>query len=152
VSSSGAKLSRDRFAGLGLMALGLAVAWEARALPFGSLGAPGAGMFPVALVALLAVAGLGIALRGGGPALRDLGWAESRRGLAIFASLAFAAVLLETLGYRLTVAAVLLFLIGVVERKSWLAAPLVAIGFALGSYALFAQFLRVPLPRGPFGF
>ncbi len=144
-------VTRDRVAGLILLALGLAIVWAARALPFGTLGAPGAGLFPVALALLLAAAGLGLAARGGGPALRALGWTEARRGFAVFASLAFAALALESLGYRLTVAAVLLFLIGAVERKGWLPAVLVAAGFAAGTYALFADFLRVPLPRGPFG-
>ncbi len=149
--STGADFGRDRVAGLCLLALGFAIVWAARALPFGTLGAPGAGMFPVALAFLLVAAGLWLAVKGGGPSLRQLGWTEARRGLAVFAALAFAALALEALGYRLTVAAVLLFLIGAVERKGWLPAALVAFGFAVGTYALFADFLRVPLPRGPFG-
>ncbi|MEK7245258.1 MAG: tripartite tricarboxylate transporter TctB family protein [Pseudomonadota bacterium] len=149
--ASGAGATRDRVAGAVLFALGLLIVWEARTLPFGSLRVPGAGMFPVALALMLAALGLLLALKGGGPALRALGWKEARQGLAIFGALAFAALALDSLGYRLTVAAVLLFLIGAVERKGWLVAALVAIGFALGSHALFADFLRVPLPRGPFG-
>ena len=150
-SASGAGPRRDRIAGLVLVALGLLIVWEARALPFGSLGAPGAGMFPVALALILAALGLLLAFQGGGPAVGTLGWKEAKPGLAIFAALVFAAFALETLGYRLTVAAVLLFLIGAIERKGWRAAGLVAFGFAFLSYALFADFLRVPLPRGPFG-
>lgn len=148
----GAGPTRDRIAGAVLLALGLSIVWETRALPFGSLGAPGAGMFPAALALILAALGLLLALKGGGPSLGALGWKEAKPGLAIFAALAFAALALESLGYRLTVAAVLLFLIGAVERKGWRAATLVALGFAFGSHALFADFLRVPLPRGPFGF
>ena len=147
----GAGLACDRIAGLVLVALGLLIVWESRALPFGSLAAPGAGMFPVALALILAALGLLLALKAGGPALGALGWKEAKPGLAIFAALAFAALALETLGYRLTVVAVLLFLIGAVERKGWRATGLVAFGFAFASYALFADFLRVPLPRGPFG-
>jgi hypothetical protein len=149
--ASGTGPARDRVAGAILLALGLSILWEARALPFGSFGTPGAGMFPAALALLLAAIGLLLALKGGGPSLAALGWKEARHGLSIFGALAFAALALESLGYRLTVAAVLLFLIGAVERKGWLAAVLVALGFALGSHALFADFLRVPLPRGPFG-
>lgn len=150
-SAPGAGPTRDRVAGAVLLALGLSIVWEARALPFGSLGAPGAGMYPVSLAFILAAIGLLLALKGGGPTLAAPGWKEARPALSIFGALAFAALALESLGYRLTVAAVLLFLIGAVERKGWLAAALVAFGFALGSHALFADFLRVPLPRGPFG-
>lgn len=143
--------SRDRAAGVGLLAFGLLILWQARALSFGSFGEPGAGMFPTILAILLVVVGVALAVAGGGPALRALGWAEAPRGLAIFAALAFAALALEPLGYRLTVAAVMLFLVGAVERKGWVPALLVALGFAFGTYALFADALRVPLPRGPFG-
>ncbi len=149
--ASGLGPARDRVAGVGLVAFGLFVVWEARALPFGSLGNPGAGMFPAALALMLVALGLLLALAGGGPALGAQGWQEARRGLAILTALGFAALALEPLGYRLTVAAVLLFLIGAVERKGWRATGLVAFGFAFVSHALFADFLRVPLPRGPFG-
>ena len=149
--ASGLGPARDRVAGVVLVALGLWIVWEARALPFGSLGNPGAGMFPAALALMLVALGLLLALAGGGPALGAQGWQEARRGLAILTALGFAALALEPLGYRLTVAAVLLFLIGAVERKSWRATVLVAFGFAFASHALFADFLRVPLPRGFFG-
>ena len=58
----------------------------------------------------------------------------------------------ERLGYRLTMVALLIFFLGVVERRNWIAAVVVAIGFSLISYLVFATWLRVPLPVGPWGF
>ena len=46
---------------------------------------------------------------------------------------------------------VLLFLLGVVERKRPTVALIFAAAFAAGTYFLFDTLLRVPLPRGPFG-
>lgn len=144
--------SRDRIAGVVLFGAGAVLAWQGWALPFGSFRVPGPGMLPVTLAAILAVFGLSIAIRGGGPGLRALGWGEARHALSIFGALSFSAAAMESLGYRATVAAVLFFLVGVVERKGWLPAVLLAAGFAFGSYALFADALKVPLPLGPFGF
>ena len=72
--------------------------------------------------------------------------------LAIFGACAFAAWGLDRLGYRITVAVVMLFLLGVLERKGDRHSPLViTVVVAWGSFLLFDTVLRVPLPRGPFG-
>ena len=152
LSTSIAGISRDRVAGGALCGLGLLIAWQGWGLPFGSFRVPGPGLLPVTLAVILAIFGLLIAVRGGGPGLRALGWGEARHVSYIFGALFFSALAMETLGYRATMAVVLFFLVGVVERRGWLAAVLTAAGFSLGSYALFADALRVPLPLGPFGF
>ena len=59
---------------------------------------------------------------------------------------------LERIGYRLTVIALLIFFIGVLERKRPLPTALVAIGFGLISYYIVGSLLHVPLPRSPWGF
>ena len=58
---------------------------------------------------------------------------------------------LERIGYRLTMIALLVFILGVVERKQALPTALVALGFAYGSYFMFATLLKVQLPLGPWG-
>ena len=59
---------------------------------------------------------------------------------------------METIGYRLTMLIVLGFLFGVMERiKLWLTL-LLTFGFSLGTFWLFDSLLRVPLPRGGWGF
>jgi len=59
-------------------------------------------------------------------------------GVAVFA--------LERIGYRLTMIALLVFMLGVVERKRPLPTLLVACGFAFLSFFLFATLLKVQLP------
>jgi hypothetical protein len=77
---------------------------------------------------------------------------EAPRALAVAAAAAFAAVALERLGYRLTVIIVLTVLLGLVERRRLWVVMLVTAAASLGSFWLFHTVLRVPLPRGPFGF
>lgn len=145
-------LTVDRVAGGCLAVFASFVLWQSRALPLGSLANPGPAYMPVALAALLLIGGLAIAALGGDtPRVGSLAFGEWRHAVAIFAACAFAALALERLGYRLTIALALLFLLGVVERKRPLVAAVFAVIFATGTYFLFDTVLRVVLPRGPFG-
>ena len=145
-------LTTDRVAGAALVVVGLVAVWQSLQFPFGSLHRPGPAYVPVLLAVLLIVFGLAVAALGGASRRLDaIGWAEWRHAVAIFATCAFAAVALERLGYRLTMAALLVFFLGVVERKKPLVVAAVALGFSLISYLVFATWLRVPLPLGPGG-
>ncbi|MFB3819677.1 MAG: tripartite tricarboxylate transporter TctB family protein [Candidatus Methylomirabilales bacterium] len=146
-------VSRDRVAGAFLVLFGLFIMWEDRVLPMGTLHNPGPGYMPFVLAALLAGMGALVVLTGGaGPGLASVSWVEWRHGVAILGSLTFAALALERLGYRLTIALVILFLVGVVERKGLLPTALMAAALALGTFYVFGTLLLVPLPRGPWGF
>jgi len=145
-------LTVDRLAGAALALFALFVLWQIRVLPLGSLGNPGPAYMPTVLAALLLLGGVAIAALGGdAPRPGALGFHEWRHGVAIVAACVFAALGLERLGYRLTMLVVLLFLLGVVERKRPVAALVFAVAFAGGTFLLFDGVLRVPLPRGPLG-
>ena len=142
----------DRVAGVALVLIGLATLWESRAFPLGSLHRPGPAYMPVVLAALLIVFGVAVFVMGrGARTLREVGWPEWRHAVAIFAACAFAAWGLERLGYRLTMAVVVGFLLLVLERKGWVLGLGLTLVMAWGSFYLFDTLLRVPLPRGPFG-
>lgn len=142
----------DRVAGVALVLIGLATLWESRAFPLGSLHRPGPAYMPVVLALLLIVFGLAVFVMGrGARTLREVGWPEWRHAAAIFAACAFAAWGLERLGYRLTMAMVVGFLLLALERKGWVLGLGLTLVMAWGSFYLFDTLLRVPLPRGPFG-
>jgi putative tricarboxylic transport membrane protein len=144
----------ERGAGLGLVLLALFVleeSWRLR-LPLGSLANPGPAYFPGVLALLLLVAGAAMTVLGGGVPVATLQAREWRHAVAIFVACAFCAMALERLGYRLTIVIALAFLVGVVERKPVVATIVFAGAAALGTFWLFDTLLRVPLPRGPFGF
>lgn len=146
-------MTADRVAGATLVLIGLVAIWESRAFPLGSLHRPGPAYMPVLLAALLIVFGVAVFAMGSrGQRLREVGWHEWRHAVAIFGACAFAAWGLERLGYRLTMAAVLAFLLLGLERKRLLLGLGLSLGMAWGSFYLFDTLLRVQLPRGPFGF
>jgi hypothetical protein len=145
-------LTTDRVAGGALALLALYTLWESRRLPLGSLRHPGPAYMPVVLALALLVFGVLLVLAGRrAPALAGVGFPEWRHAVAIFAACAFAALALERLGYRVSVALVLAFLLGVVERKGLVFVVTFSLALSLASFLLFDTLLRVPLPRGPFG-
>jgi hypothetical protein len=143
----------DRVSGSAIVLLGLFIMWERRVLPLGTQGQPGPGYLPLLLAILLVILGSLLVLRGGGAApFRTVVWSEAPHAFAILACTVFATVLLERLGYRVTMVIVLGFLFGVMERlRLWQVAAL-TLGLSLGTFWLFDSFLRVPLPRGGWGF
>jgi putative tricarboxylic transport membrane protein len=147
-------MSVDRVSGIGLVVLALLVleeTWRQR-LPLGSVASPGPAYFPGVLAMLLLAAGLAMAALAGGPRVSSLEWGEWRHAVAIFAACAFCALALERVGYRVTIFIALVFLVGLVERKSPAATLAFAAALALGTFWLFDTLLRVPLPRGSLGF
>ncbi|HEX4996400.1 MAG TPA: tripartite tricarboxylate transporter TctB family protein [Methylomirabilota bacterium] len=142
----------DRVAGVALVLIGLVTIWESRVFPLGSLHRPGPAYMPVVLAVLLILFGAAVfAMDARVRRLAEVGWPEWRHALAIFGACAFAAWGLERLGYRLTMAVVVAFLLLVVERKGWALGLALTVVMAWGSFFVFDTLLRVPLPRGPFG-
>jgi len=146
------RLRNDQLSGLLLTALAIFVGWENRAYPLGSLQEPGPGYVPLLISIFLGTIGLLIALSGASSArLGDTRWPEAKRAIVILAACAVATFALEPIGYRITVAALLVFFLGVLERRKPLAVAAVAVGFSLITFYLIGEKLRVPLPRGPWG-
>ena len=142
----------DRLAGMALVLIGFVTLWESRVFPLGSLHRPGPAYMPVVVASLLIIFGVTVFAMGGRAGrLAGLDWSEWRHAVAIFGACAFAAWGLERLGYRLTMAVVVAFLLLVVERKSWALGLALTVVMAWGSFFVFDTLLRVPLPRGPFG-
>jgi hypothetical protein len=146
-------LRSDQFSGLTLLALSLYVAWENRAYPIGTLQEPGPGYVPLLLAVFLGVTGLLIAVWGGkSTPLTSIRWTETKRAVVILGACGVALFALERIGYRLTVIVLLVFFLGVIERRRPLPVALVALGFGLASYYVVGDLLHVPLPRSPWGF
>ena len=148
----GRQLRSDQVSGLILVALALYVWWMNRAYPLGTLSEPGPGYVPLLLAIFMGAMGLLVALSGGkSEPLAAMEWTEAKRAVALLIACSVAAYALERLGYRITMAALLVFFLGVMERRKPLMVALVGVGFSLITYYLFATLLRVPLPVSPWG-
>jgi putative tricarboxylic transport membrane protein len=143
-------MKRDQAAGGAFIVLAGFVIFESRKLPFGSMSDPGPGYWPVVLAVALAAFGLAVILLGtASPRLAASEWSGSRKAIAILGACAFVALALDRLGYRLTMVAVVVFLLGVVERKHPLLVATAAVALSFGTHYLIDHLLNVPLPRGP---
>jgi hypothetical protein len=143
----------DRVGGAGLVLLALFTLWESRKLPLGTVQNPGPSYVPVLLALLLLGFGLVVIAMGRGSArVAAAGWGEWPHVVAILGCITFMALALERLGYRITIAVALAFLLGVVERRGLLTTVGFAAAFSGLTFYLFATLLRVPLPRSPWGF
>ncbi len=140
-----------------LIALALFVGWEAHNLTYYSALGPGPGFFSFWLSICLAAASIGMAVeawRGPAQALPPdffPGRAGLRKIAAIIAALIVTIVLFEPLGFRLTMLALVGFLLVVLGQRSLIVTPVVALLASFGVYELFVHALGVPLPVGVMG-
>lgn len=138
--------------GLALLALAAWILVESRQLPFGSTARPGPAFLPVLIGVALVLVGLAlVAVQRRSAPLGALDWPEKAHAACIFLAAVFAALVIDRLGFRLTTLAILLFLLGVLERQHPLAVVALALLGSWGSFWLFNHALGVPLPRGPWG-
>lgn len=146
-------VSSDRFSGALLFLLAVFVLWQNRSYPLGTLSEPGAGFLPLLLGLAFVLVSLLIAWFGAGAVkLKDIGWGEAPRAVLILVACGVAASVFERIGYRLTLMGLLVFLLGVLERKPVIHVVLIAVGFSFISYYVFFNLLDVQLPRSPWGF
>jgi hypothetical protein len=143
----------DHIAGAALFLFAVFVGWQTFVLPIGTLTHPGPGYMPLLLAVILGALGLLVAWRGGESlSFRALRWPELGHAIKILLCCAFAAAALERLGFRLTVLAVAVFLMGVVERRPPVPVAIIAALLSFGTFYLFNDLLKTPLPRGVLGF
>lgn len=140
-----------------LLGLALFIGWESLNLTYYSPLGPGPGFFSFWLSLCLALAAVAMAFE----AWRDRRQAlpgdflPGRSGLlkiaAIIAALVVTILLFEPLGFRLTMLALVGFLLVLLGQRSLFVTPLVAVATSFGVYELFVHALGVPLPVGVLG-
>ncbi len=146
-------LRSDQASGMVLVLLALFVGWQNTSYPLGTLQEPGPGYVPLLLAIFLGLTGVLVAVRGTrAQPLRAIPWPEAPRAVVILIACGVAAYALERVGYRITIFGLLVFFLGVVERKRWYSVLILALAFSLLSFLLFDTLLQVQLPQGPWGF
>ncbi|MGD9920170.1 MAG: tripartite tricarboxylate transporter TctB family protein [Pseudorhodoplanes sp.] len=144
-------LRNQRVAGAALSLIGIVSIGLSLQYPLGDATEPGPAYYPLILSVLLTAFGAVVAWRADESRLDISSWWENGRPLAILVVLAAATLALEHLGFRLTVAAVLVVLLGALERRDWRVVLPIAVLFPVATYALLHNALKINLPLGPFG-
>ena len=146
-----------QIAGGVLLAVGLFVIWQALSLRYYTSIGPGPGFFSFWLGVMLTLLSLGmiaIATWKDREPLPQPMFTDIRGYLGIasvMAALLFAGLFMRSLGYPLTMLAIMLVMLRV-GGGNWLVTILGSLLGSFGVYYIFIHWLRVPLPAGILGF
>jgi putative tricarboxylic transport membrane protein len=147
-----------QLSGLALLLVAATLGYQAAGLTYYTRLGPGPGFFPrwlCGILALLALGMIGSATWGRDGAASRIPVPDRqalRRTLVVVAALTVVAAVTTTLGFRLTMMAFYLTVIGTLGRWRWVETPLLAVLGSFATYYLFVEWLRLPLPVGIFGF
>jgi hypothetical protein len=140
-----------------LLLFGGATAALSLALPIGTFRAPGSGLYPLALGLLLIGLAVGhvvqrrrAAATGAAPVPQQT--TDSGARVCLFlAAIATATALLGVLGFPLVAFLVMLAMLEILGVRRRRDSVLIALCTAVAAYALFVQWLKIPLPKGWIG-
>jgi len=143
----------ELIAGVVVLAFGAVLLAGSLQFPFLLEGVPGPGFLP--LLISLAIAGCGVVLLTG--AIRGTiktenpRWAPAsgwRRVGYMLAAMTIAFLLLEELGFLVVTTLFMAAMIYALGERSWRTLTMIPVFSAIALYAVFAVWLRVPLPKG----
>ena len=144
-------LRSDHVAGVAFIVFGLIVFAISGDLPFGRLSAPGAGMMPKLVAALMMAFALAIIAMGrASEPFAAMEWSDRWHALGLVVITAVAAALYQRLGFIITMSLLVFALLVLVERRNVLIAAAYGVGLTLFAYWLFGKALKAPLERGLF--
>ena len=152
------KINNDQVCSILGLIIGSLIVIHSFHYDLGTLSSPGHGFFPLVggiCITLFSSLGLVIAsfqsLKGIGwtPVIKGMRW---KRPLIAFASLFFYVFIVNHLGFILTTALFIGFILRVLEQQRWPVVVSVSIVCAMASYGLFGICLDAQLPSGFLGF
>ena len=146
-------LRADHVAGAAFIAFGVLVIALSGDLPMGELSMPGSGFMPKILAGFTIAFGIVLMLRAGeSKPFAEIEWSDAKHAAAVTLITAVAAYFFETLGFLVTMVAMMLVLLVAIERRPLLHAALYSAGVVVITYLTFVYVLKTPLVTGPLGF
>jgi len=146
-------LRADHAASIFFIALGVLIFALSGDLPFGTISAPGAGMMPKLMAALMIVFAAAVfAVGHTSPRLAEIDWSDRWHALLVVLITAAGIFAYQRLGFLLTMTLLVFTLLVVVERRNVVIAAAYSIGLTAFAYWLFGKALKAPLEQGIFWF
>ena len=131
------------------IALGVVIIASSGDLPFGTLSAPGAGMMPKVMAALMILfAVLMMAGARESAPLAEVDWSDRNHAALVLIITGAAVAAYRPLGFLITMVLLVFCLLVIVERRNAIAAAAYSVGLTLFAYWLFDKLLRSPLEPG----
>lgn len=125
--------------------------WESRGLAFGTLDAPGPGLFPLLIGLAFGLTSLGVVFEGIRNTEKkelELPTGKERRTLLIvIAAFVVFSLLLPVLGFSISAPLLLAFYMRVIGHKVWWKCAAFGIVTAVAVYVVFAVLIEVRLPQ-----
>lgn len=143
----------DFWSGLALAALGVYIVSQAWGWSYMAEEGPGAGFFPLWYGALMLVLSLllvaGAVLKHAPHAKPEpFRWSDMRRAMTCWLALAICVAILKYVGFIIAFGLLTWFIVAIMFRRPQREALSIAIGGAVGFYALFTWGLDLQLPAG----
>jgi hypothetical protein len=141
-------LRADHVAGAAFIVFGLLVIALSGDLPVGRLSMPGSGFLPMIVATLTIVFGLALIVRAGesGP-FSEVPWSDGKHAIMVTVITAAGTYLYTVLGFVITMIAMMVALLVIVERRNPLRAGAYSAAIVLLTYVCFAWLLKTPLPE-----
>jgi hypothetical protein len=146
-------LRSDHVAGAGFVAFGLLVFAMSGDLPTGQLSMPGSGFMPKIVAGLTILFGLALVVRASeSPPFAEVSFSDGKHAVMVTIITAIGIVLYTQLGFIITMVAMMVALLVIIERRNPLYAGAYSIAVVLLTYVSFEYLLKTPMPESPFGF
>jgi hypothetical protein len=145
-------LRLDHIAGAAFIGFGLLVFALSGDLPTGQLSMPGSGFLPKIVAGFMILFGALLVLRAKeGPLFSSIVWDDGKHALLVTAITAAAISLYTVLGFIVTMVAMMIALLIVIERRTPLRAAAYSVAVALITFIVFSYLLKTPLPAFQLG-
>ena len=147
-------LRADHVAGAGFVVFGLTIIALSGDLPVGQLSMPGSGFLPMIVAVLTIVFGLALIARASSEStpFADISWSDGKHAVMVTAITAAGIALYTMLGFIITMAAMMIALLVVIERRNPLRAAGYSVAIVMLTYVSFEYLLKTPLPESPFSY
>lgn len=143
----------DHIAGATFVLFGLTIIALSGDLPMGQLSMPGSGFLPLIVSVLTILFGLMLFITAHeSPRFSELSWSDDKHALLVTVITAIAIALYNYLGFVITMAAMMVALLVVIERRNPLRAAAYSLFIVSLTYGIFEFALKTPLPASPFSY